>query len=90
MGLIERVSARLDELQHTAPSMVWLGKGYALGVWLPSLRRRAERHAPGQPQVEHRCRTTERRDDKRRGVVYYDEVPCQDFLDLCAEIGVEP
>jgi hypothetical protein len=92
------VTERLDEIGAEDDARFWLPGDrivyvqlpLALEVWLPSLRRRAERHALGQPQVEHRCRTTERRTDGRRGLVHYDEVPCPDYRDLCAEIGIDP
>lgn len=92
MTLDERVRARLDELQRAADQgAAWtpeVGAGdiaapyiasdnssWAREVWLPSLRRRAERHRPASHEWCHRCG---------------DDAPCPDYLDLCAEIGIDP
>jgi hypothetical protein len=94
MTVHERVMARLDEIEATtrlrrapldgqALQVAWTNGPWTRQVWLPSLRSRAERHRPMDlGRVEHCCHGC------RPGACA--PWPCPDFLDLCAELGINP
>lgn len=73
MTLHERVTARLDEIEEAAVAFV--RPTWTVEQYLPSLRRRVERHRPTIDEWCHRCG---------------DDAPCPDYLDLCAELGINP
>lgn len=93
--------ARLDEIEEAAvrgtgrggvsstPAVV--GVAFVRPVWtveqyLPSLRRRAERHRPHPCWFRCCTRCASCVGDDELALPY----PCPDFRDLCAEIGIEP
>lgn len=90
-ALHERVMKHLDETEHIAQFDFQSGEpmeaGWArwqLQAWLPSMRRRAERHRPRKyARVDNCCKWCCHPED-------CEEWPCQDFRDLCTEIGIEP
>lgn len=100
MTLHERVAERLDEIERVVDGRggltlrvghrdVWIhpiDKAWTGDHWLPSLRRRAERHQPQSCWPTGCCQPC-------KSCVGDDELalpyPCPDFRDLCGEIGVD-
>lgn len=91
MTLNERVTERLDLMERIANS-------WELDVWLPSLRRRAERHGPKAPEYlglidrSHCAAGCSGLSTAPDGFPSIGPVewPCPDFRDLCAEIDIDP
>jgi hypothetical protein len=81
----------------TAPYIASENGSWAREVWLPSLRRRAERHGPRGPEVlglvtrthcAAGCSGVFTAADGYPSIGPVDW-PCPDYRDLCAEVGVE-
>jgi hypothetical protein len=97
MTIHEQVTARIDSLERQARRALgwtgrihgWRGRNveidaqWTVDVWVPSLRRRAERH-------QHDSGRT--RDDRLPACTHcgIQLWPCPDFRDLCAELGINP